>query len=79
MTTLTLTAQHVCGSNNHIRLSVSDGQASRTIVVSADEIAEPLDEDRIRDAVGTILKLYARGRTRAQVRSALVAGLEVVL
>ena len=80
MQTLTITLQGACAGGGHLDLGVSlnAGQV-RTIHLTADEIKHALDDGGRDQLVAGLLRLYAVGKTRAQIRDGLQAGLEVAI
>jgi hypothetical protein len=78
MTTLTLTASKLCKAGNHFQLTVT-GDVSYVLHTSADEVMAPVTEEDKEAFLRVFLRLYARGKTRNQVKQALVAGLEFTL
>jgi len=76
MATITITRTQVCPANNHVTLAVS-GDRSTTIRTSIDEMLEPVTPSDIEAAIKVLLKLHSSGKTRAQMRAALLAGITV--
>ena len=80
MATLAITLQGVCGGGGHLDIGVSvNAGSTRTIHVTADEIRSALDDEGREQMVASILKLYSIGKTKAQTRAGLLAGLTVVI
>jgi len=80
MATLTITLESACGGGGHLDIGVRlDGGAKRIIALTRDDIETALDQEGRDAAVAALLKLYAVGKTRAQVRNALIAGVEVAI
>ena len=78
MTDITITLDNVCAGGTHARLKASvNGGAERAFVVDVDDLKAEPDEQDIIKALLTLLRLSQRGKTRAQARSALQAGVTV--
>jgi len=78
MPTITITASSPCAGGNHIVLSVS-GAVAFSVPVSVDDLREIPTEEAKRDAALALVRLYSQGKTKAQVRSGLLAGIVVTL
>lgn len=80
MATLVFGPATICAGGEHITAEVSvSGRPARTFAFSVDELRTDLEDDAIHDAALVILRLASRGRTRAQVRSAMQAGFTVTV
>lgn len=80
MAVFTLTITSVCGSGNHagIRLDIS-GVAQATHTFHVDELTEAIGEDDSRNVIRFLSRLHKVGRTNAQVKNDLSAGLSLSL
>lgn len=80
MTTLTLKALSVCSGGNHAEVQISvNGTPRATVKVTADEIAAAPANDELQAAVDVLLRAYSIGRTKSQVKTALMAGIDITL
>jgi hypothetical protein len=80
MAVFTLTITSICGSGNHanIRLDIS-GVPQATHAFHVDELTEPLDDGDSRRVIKMLSNLHKVGRTNAQVKNDLSAGLSLTL
>jgi hypothetical protein len=78
VTTLTLTASAPCSGGEHFRLNVT-GDFTRQFNLSVSDVIGPITDDQVQDAMLVLLRLYAKGKTRTQVRTGLAAGVVVTL
>ena len=63
-----------------MRLAVSvDGGAVRLVDMDTDRVAQPISEEDTETVLAAILKLYAKGKTRVQIRNGLQTGLVVTI
>jgi len=76
MGTLTITKTRECADGTHMTLSVT-GDFTGTINIYAPDVADPFTEDEREAFLKGILRLAKKGRTNAQLKSALTAGLTV--
>lgn len=80
MSTLTITLDHVCTGGDHLTPGlVLDGQTKRSVNVMRPEVLAPLSEQEIVAAMKALIRLHARGKTNAQVRNNLQAGIVVTI
>lgn len=80
MAVLNITLEGACPSQGHIAVGVTvDAGPKRLFNLTVAEIQEPLREDDKEQVLAGILKLYALGKTKQQIRAGLQAGLEVVI
>lgn len=76
MATLTFRVTGVCSGGNHYVLQVS-GDVTRTLHIERSDIQDAeIDLDTM---AMQILKVWSRGRTAQQIRTALQAGVTVML
>ena len=81
MTTIHIKAQGSCspgGDHIHIQADL-DGGPPQVAVFTVADMMEPLTADDVAATVLPLIRLHARGLTRAQLRSDLMAGLTVVV
>jgi hypothetical protein len=80
MATVTLTLESICAGGAHAHISVVvNGVNKGEFAVDGNAIMEPLPDDGVESAIAAIMKLYRIGKTKAQVRAALEAGLVVTV
>ena len=81
MTTIVIQLVDTCAGGGHFHLDATlDGGATKHFGVDIDEVDEfrnGLTAEDYDTALGVILKMYSKGKTRLQVRNALLAGLSV--
>lgn len=72
-----------CAGGGHTTIAVSfNGGAARNVVYSTDELRQPLSaltQDERETLALLVLKLHFTGMTRAQMKTALQAGVTVTL
>lgn len=80
MATITLTATGVCSGGDHVRIRLDvNGVAIISKVFHADDILAALDDVDALDIVRTLIRLHKIGRTFAQVKADLQAGLTITV
>lgn len=80
MTTLNITLNSICSGGGHMTLAVSvDGGAIKLINMDTESVILPVSADDVEIVLAGILKLYAKGKTKAQIRTGLTAGLVVTI
>ena len=68
------------GGGAHLRIGVTlDGGPKRIVETNRDEMTAPITEATLKEVIHGVIRAYAKGKTVAQVRSALQAGLTVVI
>lgn len=78
MASMTLTRTSECAAQNHITIAVTGGVAY-TFHGDMDDLTSPITEGE-KDAFIKVLIRFAKiGRTKAQVRNALTAGVTVTI
>lgn len=78
MASLTITLTGVCSGGNHLTFGVT-GAASRTKVIELNTLTEPLDETDVEAFLRVVTRLARQGRTNAQARTLLQAGVTVTI
>lgn len=78
MTTLTITLTSVCSGGNHLTFSTS-GAASLTTQEVLASLLDPITDDDITSFCKVIAKMAKQGRTLAQARNLLQAGVTVTI
>ena len=73
MATITITRTQVCPANNHVTLTVS-GDRSTTIRTSIEDMFDSLNIEDVKSFIIVMLRLHSSGKTRAQMRNALITG-----
>lgn len=80
MTTLNISLNHICSGGGHMRLAVSvDGGAVSLVDMDTDRVSSPFTAEDVETVLAVILKLYAKGKTRAQIKNGLQTGLVITL
>ena len=80
MTTYTISLAGICAGGNHIALAVAkDGVPAWSFEVLADELPPAPDKDDAKQAFLTLARFLAQGKSKAQVKAALLAGIDVVM
>jgi len=78
MATITITLAGICAAQNHARLTVAAGSKERSVDISIDElVAGQLSLDDIESFAHVVLAVWKQGKTKAQMKSGLQAGIEV--
>lgn len=80
MATLTLTATRICSGGNHVTIRVDVNaveQATQTFLI--DELVDAVQAVDVEAAIVTLIRLHKIGRTNAQVRNDLLAGLDIIV
>jgi len=79
MASVTITLTESCPSQGHIRLGIT-GDRTGTIRLHVDEIfQQSMDDDALMDFLKQYLKIWSLGKTKAQMRTQLLAGLTVTI
>lgn len=72
MASVNLKATAVCVGGDHVTiLATLDGAAQQSLVYTVEQLTDPLSADDARIAALMIIRLHARGKTNAQVKSDL--------
>ena len=80
MATVTLTATAFCSGGDHVRITlVVDGVERANKVYFVPALVESLNETDADDVIRTLIRLHKIGKTNAQVKTDLQAGLIVVV
>lgn len=80
MATLTLTLLDTCGGGGHLTLNVQiNANDKGNLYVGTADVLGEFSDDEIDAVVKGVLRLHKIGKTLAQVRSDLLAGLTVTL
>ena len=78
MSAVTITLTSICSGGGHLTFTVT-GAASRTQVVDLSVLTEPATEQEVEAFLKLICKLAKNGRTNAQARTLLQAGVTVTV
>lgn len=78
MAALTITLTGICSGGNHLTFGIS-GDRSATVRGSLDDILAPLTEEDVVAFLRVVCKLAKAGRTTAQARALLQAGVTVTI
>jgi hypothetical protein len=76
MASVTIQATAQCAGGNHITFSVT-GAASRQVVLTRDELTEPVSQDDLDQFVRVLARLSKLDKTLAQWRTAMQNGVTV--
>lgn len=76
MASVTTTLTDICGGGNHLQFSVTGRNPIRLM---ADDLTQPITEDDLEVFVRVVVRLARQGRTNAQARSLLQAGVTVTV
>lgn len=80
MTVLNITLTHICAGGNHLTIDANvDGGATKTLVADLNNIVSNVSEEEMQTFTEILIKLYAKGKTKAQAKSGLQSGLVVNL
>lgn len=77
---VSITLHETCSGGGHARVNVSvDAGPSTRIEYQTDDLLAPLTNAERKDLVGWLLRAKLGGMTRAQARTAMLAGISVTL
>ena len=76
MSTVTVRLTNICTGGNHLTFTVT-GDAERTQTLDLSVLTEPVSEHEVEAVLKLICKLAKKGRTNAQARNLLQAGVTV--
>lgn len=80
MATMKLTLTHVCAGGEHAEIAVEvNGQSRGTYAVRVSDVTGTFADDEIETFLAGVIRLHKVGKTLAQVRNDLQAGLTVTL
>lgn len=80
MATIVLTLASVCAGGGHANISVTvNGVNKGSFAVATDDVLSPLPDADVPIVLAALVKLRMIGRTKAQVRNDLLAGLTVTV
>ena len=78
MTTITVTATAICSGGNHITFAIT-GDKSMTVNGQVEEIKSALTNDDFEAFVKVLCKLAKNGRTIAQYKTLMQAGVTITV
>lgn len=78
MTTLTVTLSSICAGGGHLTFTIS-GARTATVPLTVADITEPITEEDVVSFCKVIARMAKAGRTVAQARSLLQAGVTVTI
>ena len=78
MTTLTIRLTGICSGGGHLTLTIS-GVKSATVPVDLTEMTQPITDEDMDAFCRVIIKMARTGRTAAQTRTLLQAGVTVTV
>lgn len=76
MASLTVTASAICGGGNHVTFAVT-GAKTATVKAEINDMQDPVTDEDLESFVKVLCKLCRAGKTNAQLKTALQAGLTV--
>lgn len=81
MATVVLTLEASCSSGGHARIGVTVNGVDKGDywITVADVLDNPLPDDALETTILALLKLHKIGKTNAQVRNNLLAGLSITV
>ena len=80
MAVVTIQATNTCPGGNHVRIhSAIDGGPGKDYNWVVDEMMEALDEISQREGTLTLIKIHGIGKTPAQLKADLLAGLTLTI
>lgn len=80
MTTVHIRATASCSGGEHVTIVADlDGGPPQQTMFSVGDMMQPLTAEDVAATVLPLIRLHARGLTRAQLRNDLLAGLTVVV
>lgn len=78
--TVSVALDHVCAGQGHIHFDVSvNGGAPRSMMLHVDEMLAALTEDEREIIFRGLLRIHGIGKTRAQMRSDILAGITMTV
>jgi len=79
MASITITLTESCPTQGHVRLEIT-GDRTGTIRMHVDEIfQQSMDNEALIDFLTQYLKIWSLSKTKAQMRTQLLAGLTVTI
>jgi len=78
MAAITITLNSVCAGGNHLRLQLT-GDATGTKTLTLEELTLPIETEDKEAFLRVITKMARMGRTNAQARTLLQAGVTVTV
>ena len=78
MTTITVTATGICAGGNHITFDIT-GVKSMTVAGQVEDIKSPVADEEVEAFVKVLCKLAKHGRTVAQYKTLMQAGVTVTV
>lgn len=76
MASITVTATSVCSGGEHITMTIT-GAKSGTVRIDASNLSAPITDDDVEAFVKILCRLCKAGKTVAQTKSAMTAGITV--
>lgn len=80
MATITLTATRICSGGDHVTMELKvDGvvRATRTYLIG--ELVDAVNDVEAESIIPTLIRLHKIGKTNAQVRANVLAGINIVV
>lgn len=79
MASVTFQLQSVCGGGDHATITLTKGAQTRNVTMSVSDLRSAVTQDDIDGFAKVALKLLSEGKTLAQFKSALQAGVTVTI
>ena len=76
MSAITITYVSVCDGGAHVELAIT-GAATRTVRLGLDDLTDAITAEEVDNFVKLVLRLAKMNKTKAQLKTALQAGLVV--
>jgi len=76
MASVTITAAGICAGGNHLHLTVT-GAKTASVRLDLEDMAAPITDDDLASFVRVLCRLCKSGKTPAQAKAALQAGVTV--
>ena len=79
MASITVTLTQSCATQSHVVLAVT-GDKTGQLRIHVDEVfQQPIDNEALIEFLKTYLKIWSLGKTKAQMRTQLLAGLTILI
>lgn len=78
MTTINIQLTHICSGGNHFTFAIT-GDKTATVPLTREEITQPITDEDVVAFLRVICKMAKIGRTNAQAKTLLEAGVTVTV
>lgn len=80
MATVTLTTTRICSGGNHFTIELSvDGVVRATKTYEGTDLVDAVSDVDAEDVIPVLIRMHKLGKTNAQVRTALLAGITITV